>query len=76
MRKGSLLTVKGSKVVCNNEADLSKNGLFVLDLDNQFDCPDFNVLPSQFIECNNLIEEYEVYKNYIVIGKVTDVCLI
>lgn len=78
LKKGQIVFVKGKEVILSSDItiDYEKKGYFILDLDNQCNYPNLDVLPAQYIECGSMGEIYELYKYNVVLGKVTDLCLI
>lgn len=75
---GQELTVNGKQLVLSNSyiIDTNKKGYFILDFNNQFECPCLNKLPAVYVECVTEIDRFELFKYNVILGEREDICLI
>ena len=70
------LTIKGKNLILPTEykVNTQNKGFFILDMHQQCDYPDLNTFPALYVECENDIQIYELFKYNVVIGQLEDLC--
>lgn len=78
INKGQVFKLKEQKVILVNEMYTSNReiGLFILNMWDPCDVEDINVLPVDFVCCKDEKQVYELKKSNVIIGGISDICLI